>query len=519
MYADCAFYIHRLGTAPLPSSPTQNGRPAKRRRVEDGISALLGHVASGSHVKRTLALQTVIFLIYRHWTELDLSLQTQVRQSLVDALEVDVPCVQNVAFMGLASIAACSDPIRSQKSSYTSPPAESDANDWSRVWSHAIRKAGLAAVSRCAAHCANSLLIHKKINDVQASSGASELLRQLDVQGPPYPSDSICRHLVAALELSRSDFSLYALNLENKVTGWLERWDPLEASRTRVRVDYGAVATSTDWVSLWSACCRLRQYVFVEERTDSCLPECPIVDRVIEEHRTENIRQFLLHGSIPSDEKARSAMTSAPSVNAAGGADGVLDTRTRRVVALVTSALQKHVDSWNSDTKHSATIAERVRSSLDLVVGSLLFQGVLSLNGYAANQAINAAATRLIDLIRPNSIDAGDTTATKLLIWRAFVPLLSPKKDGAPAWPIMLRADEASGVRPDLMTASSYTGPEDGYVARVSTDDIECLLGKVWTEPSVSLASSFIAMACTELLRPPRFWAPWSDSLDRCSRT
>ncbi len=84
----------------------------------------------------------------------------------------------------------------------------------------------------------------------------SDLLKQLDVQGPPYPSDSICRLLVAALELSRSDFGLYSLNLEDKVIGWLERWDPLEGSKAKVRVDCGAVATSTDWVSLWSACCR-----------------------------------------------------------------------------------------------------------------------------------------------------------------------------------------------------------------------------------------------------------------------
>ncbi len=54
-----------------PASPTQHGRPAKRRRVEDGISALLSHVASGSHVKRTLALQTVILLIHRYWNDLD----------------------------------------------------------------------------------------------------------------------------------------------------------------------------------------------------------------------------------------------------------------------------------------------------------------------------------------------------------------------------------------------------------------------------------------------------------------
>ncbi len=50
------------------------------------------------------------------------------------------------------------------------------------MWFHAIRKAGLSPVSRCAAHCANSLLTHRKINDVQASSGASDLLKQLDVQ-------------------------------------------------------------------------------------------------------------------------------------------------------------------------------------------------------------------------------------------------------------------------------------------------------------------------------------------------
>ncbi len=85
------------------------------------------------------------------------------------------------AFMGLATIAACSNlyehrsevHARSSKAPLRTPAsADSEAQDWSRVWFHAIRKAGLSPVSRCAAHCANSLLTHRKINDVQASSGA-----------------------------------------------------------------------------------------------------------------------------------------------------------------------------------------------------------------------------------------------------------------------------------------------------------------------------------------------------------
>ncbi len=283
--------------------------------------------------------------------------------------------------------------------------------------------------------------------------------------------------------MSRSDFGLYSLNLEDKVIGWLERWDPLEGSKAKVRVDCGAVATSTDWVSLWSACCRLKQFALAEDRTDNCLPECPIVDRVIEEHRTENIRQFLLHGSIPSEGNAGAESKSARRINAAGVADGVLDRRARRVITLVVFALQKHADNWNSDAKHSATAVERVRASLDLVVASLLFQAVLGLNGFPANQAVVAAVSKLVEIVRPHAMDAGDATASKLLIWRAFMPILSPRKDGAQAWPIMLRADEASGIRSDLSSASSYTGAQDDEAARSTTNDINMLLGRCGQSP------------------------------------
>lgn len=127
-----------------------------------------------------------------------------------------------------------------------------------------------------------------------------------------------------------------------------------------------------------------------------------------------------------------------------------------------------------------------MRRSLNFVVATFLFQANLALNGCSTSETLTAAATELLHAIKAPIIDFADTTADKDLIWRALVSLISLKKPESSTWPMMLQADTASGMRPDLLQASHYTGELREDAAASERMESVAVLGKVWRDTAVS---------------------------------
>ncbi len=234
----------------------------------------------------------------------------------------------------------------------------------------------------------------------------------------------------------------------------------------------------------------LKQFALAEDRTDNCLRNAPSLTG-----SSRSIARRIFANFCCTDRSLLRA-TPAQRARAPGestllaSADGVLDRRARRVITLVVFALQKHADNWNSDAKHSATAVERVRASLDLVVAKSPVPGSTRPE-WLSSQSGSRRSCQQAGRNRPTTRHGWGRCdrASKLLICARSCLILSPRKDGAQAWPIMLRADEASGIRSDLSSASSYTGAQDDEAARSTTNDINMLLGRCGQSPSVSLAS------------------------------
>lgn len=377
------------------------------------------------------------------------------------------------------------------------------AHDSAKVWASATRKIVTPAVSRSAAHCATIILQAGVIGSDVTTRDIGHLLRQIDVQGPSHPYDSVCQFLTAVLEIVRSDVRLYSQNLEEKVISWLQKHDLVDGPRGRSRMD---ARTGADVLCLLCAIGGLPTSTIPDSSSLSSLPECPIVERLLEEARVQPIRLFVLKGEYPQIDKPKppipststtprtntlSALSSDVAQNPATVTQSFLSDRLRRISDWLKAQITRDLADWLAQsTTHTSKSSERVRKSLDLAVTALLFQNLLQTNNVSVDNACLSLIRDLLLSFRSELSTAGQIT-TQLFLWQAFEPLLPPPIPQLKTWPITVRAGVLSGMRSELLPPRPDL--EEGDEKRKKR---ETFLISAWRLPEVSLDSKAVYPIC-----------------------
>jgi ataxia telangiectasia mutated family protein len=480
LYADCCVYVSNSAfrmisigsyrqlhaSIETPSANTQiEGPTAKRRKVENALASLLLSTESGANASRVLGIQVLIMIVGRHWARLAIDARNNLRRSMVSLLDDDKSVVQEWAFICLTGIATSHsanlqvDPM--SQLSFETPSRHlakrrSEAEDWETVWSHAIRKVSTASVCRTACLAAGALVELGKIPKTRYIKDIQSVLQNVDIQGPSHPYESVCAFLTTALRVARADVTLYGMDLEDKVLTWMAKWNVLDTgNRGKTKMD---PHTPSDLLRLLSQVCRLPLPIIPDVTVNELLPDCAVVDRVLEEAKTQPIRQFILRARLPNKLEAK---LNEPTLvlNKSSQEPGTLrflEGRPRRVSLLLTSNLDILTRDWNHSDNSSSITPERLRKTIDLLVLALTFQGTLEVNDLRHDDACLIAISNLLAVVNAPLTNNAFSIPGQQLVWRGLAPLVEFNKSRANPWPILIRPNVQSGVRQDLLPVDLY---------------------------------------------------------------
>ena len=394
----------------------------KRVRRDNPIASLLIDIQANPNPNvRIFRLQTLLFFIDRHWSVLHNGLKQDVLSNLAQLVSHDDVAVQSWAFMCLAAIAhdnATSSPsmlsqsqTSSTHNSTSSLPTSRADNVWDQIWTQTIRRISVSAVCRTASHLAHVLLTHASsfLPPHRVLAEIEAFAKDLDVQGPTFPYDSVCMFLTFCLKVANQDVRLYRMQLEDKVITWLtESWRVAEEAgntkgqhgRAKSRMPNHTVS---DVLLVLESICGLAKRSNVVCRR--ILPESVVADVIIEHSRTAAIRDYLLHARLPQFQpQEESSRTSLTPDRITLGTDGDLTQSTgreRRISSYLLKSLDALADEWENNENEGQLTAERARKGLDFAVLTLYFESVLQLNGTRSNRRTIQAACRLIGALTP----------------------------------------------------------------------------------------------------------------------
>ncbi|KAF8074865.1 hypothetical protein FPV67DRAFT_1475236, partial [Lyophyllum atratum] len=507
LQADCIAKLFQLSeTIHTPSTPRHAEK--KRLRLESPITSLLSAIQyrSASTV-RAYHLQILLFVIDRHWLILHDTLQQEVIQTLLQFTSIDDGAVQSWVFLCFAAIASAVGSCSPTVEIAPDPLKPQDSALWDAIWTSAIRRANVPIVSRAACHTAYVILHHtqaQKDGHAHIPLASTRILleietlaKDLDVQGPPYPYDSVCTFLAYCLNVAAQDMHLYRMQLEEKVLSWLvDSWKVAGFRRKTL-----SLHMVRDLMLLLESICGLANRSDLVNRVP--LPEGLIVDTLVSEAKTKVIKDFAFAARLPQFRPSEHAsMTDSFSLQStARGDDRRLIQprgRERRISAFLLKSLERLLSDWDEST--APPTAETARQSLDMAVTALSFESVLFLNGTQSDRRLIQCACKLIGVVTALLPDARWTTAEKVLISLGLDPLtfLGDDSGSEQLWSAMLPPDIGSGIKAQTLSRLSGVGENEEDKVEVSRMHF---LRIVWQNADVQSAFDDISNIMRDVLR------------------
>lgn len=446
---------------------------SKRARLhENPLPSLLRSIRQHiSHTSRVYNLQILLFFIDRHWNAIHDSVQSDVIRTLLEYVTSDDGSVQSWAFLCLAAVvyADCSmGPSSSSPLSQTSNASPRGASTWDSVWTHAIRRTSSSQVCRAACHAASVLLVCANTSPAQRTlvrsplashrvlSEVETLAKDLDVQGPTGPFDSVCTFLSLCLRVANQDVRLYRMQLEEKVLTWLiDSWRPgnMDASETPLYL-------ISDILLLLETICSSSQRSSLICRIT--LPRCLTTETLITEEQTRVIREFLLNARLPTFRKEQDLLPRSTKESLDSAVTSFVPPlpaetdlieprgRERKVSAFFLKCLESLLLTWQDlPVINALPRADTAKKALDVAVITLSFESVLVLNGIQSSRRVIQAACKLIASIAPLLERSQWTMEEKSLVLSALEPLVSidtKNYEDAP-WSVLLPPNRGTGIR------------------------------------------------------------------------
>ncbi|PPQ98246.1 hypothetical protein CVT26_003417 [Gymnopilus dilepis] len=429
LQADCIGKLYQLSES-MDSTATGLRSDVKRIKLVDPISVLLNAIqATSSSRARTHRLQTLLFFIDRHWSALHGSHKGRIVNVLLQYVASDDSAVQSWVFLNLAAIAFAEKSQADHSRNHVMVSIE-----WESIWTHSIRRANVPAVSRAACHAGHSLLVsiysaaqnrdsplapHRVLMEIET------LMKDIDVQGPPFPFDSVCIFLSKCLAIASQDVRLYRMRLEDKALGWLIDTWKVSANNKMKMTPYMV----QDILLLLETICAWTKRVNFLIRP--LLPSSSIVDCLMEETRVKIIEDYVLYAKLQSFDDSVDTFSGNLANQTPQNADKIAKIqllapkgRERKISAFLLRALEFLTNIWDSSTVGTRPTAEMVRESLDLAIAALAFESLLAINGVSSNRQVVQGAARLISSLSCLLTDPKWTTSERLLVVDALEVLI-----------------------------------------------------------------------------------------------
>ncbi|KAI0078689.1 hypothetical protein K474DRAFT_1706258 [Panus rudis PR-1116 ss-1] len=468
LQADSAAKLYRI----TESIHTTSG-DGKRQKWNNPIHMLLDAIDIQSTPNtRCYHLQSLLFFVDRHWSLLHTDLQKVVVEKLQVCFGLEDPLTQSWSLLCIAAIALAQGRMLSSPT-YV-PPTQSlhmETIPWDSIFQQVVRRTTSTTISRAACHAAHTLLMHSKslLSPHKVPSELETFAKELNIQGPSYPYDSVCEFLVSCMRVASHDVRLYRMQLEEKVLSWfVDTWRPSGLSKSRM-----APCCVADINKLLTTVCGITEQA--ELISAHQLPACSVVDAVIAEHRQSVIRDFLLFARLPPKQISKRGTTAASMDNTTADFTSHRNTglaepngRERRISSYFLKALEDLNSSWDK----IGSSVEKTRTHLDLCILAMCYEGTLVANGVQSNRRVLQAASRLFASVVPSMSDHRWTIEERHLIVSAIEPLILgewPSNNPAP-WETLIEPGPRTGIRREVLlqvqSAARDSKPKKALIAR-----------------------------------------------------
>ncbi|KAF9006179.1 hypothetical protein BDQ17DRAFT_1423871 [Cyathus striatus] len=396
---------------------------------------------------RPYHLQVLLFLADRHWNHFHGSLKEEITDTLLQFVSVEDSTVQSWVFLTLAAIAFSEHlssllyPIHLLTHSPPMPMFGlqygvmlfAEFASQTRVVQRATQGISLSyhftiSTARPLLYCPQRFLL-----DIES------LAKDIDVQGPSYPYDSVCSFLSQCLTLASQDVRLYRMHFEDKVLAWLmDNWKGTIVSKDKL-----ALNTIQDVILL--------------------LQTGLYAGSIFTPAKTIYVQQSQLSSDAnawPVGEKIAKFETGLPPRG-----------RERKVKAFFSRTLDTILSAWDTgDSSNFHPTAETARATLDMAVVALIFERNL--------------AEMLISIIVPFLKGSRWSWTEKALIALGLEPLVSldgfHSNSSSQSWTALLSPGRGSGIRSQTLEALLANE------ARRPSENID-VLKVLWQNPDVGV--------------------------------
>ncbi|KAH8928956.1 hypothetical protein BT69DRAFT_1256859 [Atractiella rhizophila] len=465
----------------------ESGSSLKRPRVQNPVEIILEDISDTS-APRANRLQLLLFLIERHWhsDSFPASLKHSITRTLfglyatadASTLRWTLLCMASVGNFGLL------DSQENRHDRTSASPARKNPNhdfqtlhspteNWLYLWKFCLKKLSDPFLSRYAAHALNIFMLNGSlIEDAELQDSIDQLIGELQLQGPTFPSDSVCLFLTFCIEYATKNIRLYKVQCHQKIFGWLlNSWqhplDWIQKSAWRVSGSSDIYFEPTNLLRLLAALSELNTIAIPRE---ACLkPDCPVVAHAEEEAATAIPRGYLVEACLP-EYRLRSA--SECSDGSTSNEDTFRHTNAEPpndIQRSLSEYLRKMLakccnfdeDEIVDNTCMVNWTVDKLRRVVDLLVLALLFQAELASNNIQAVPALvvgcqNPASCLAEALRRPTS----NFQEVAQLVGR-FLPLFITAPPPINLFEGLLEPSLSSGIKRELVPVPAVEADND----------------------------------------------------------
>lgn len=332
-------------------------------------------------------LQIILFLVERHWKKLHSEIARRLIKSVTTLLTNEDLQIQNWAFLIVAAVARYED------------NKDESFSQWDHIWTIAIRRLSNPATCRVAAHVANILLSANRLEPSMITTSIENLSRDIEIQGPHFPSDAVCTFFAKCLIIAANDIRLFRLRLPEKIFLWLStNWKPMDGiyrshniGQTRPRAD---PLSPLHLVTLISRICAIEKTLDISPTR--FIPDCAIANMTVDMCETSVIRAYI-EAQVPSysrEDPPTPRTSPSTSSNAIEGIE-------RRISAWLERSLNALIlDGADMGEAYWTTMnSDSIRRHLDLASVVLIVQGLFDFERtHTSGPAIKSACSLLISL-------------------------------------------------------------------------------------------------------------------------
>jgi ataxia telangiectasia mutated family protein len=245
------------------------------------------------------------------------------------------------------------------------------------------------------------------------------LLKDMDVQGPSYPFDSVCNFLAQSLTIAAQDVRLYRMRLEDKVISWfVDNWK-IVGNRSKM-----APTTMVDALHLLETICGLSKRSILGNHV--LLPQTAIVEHMMEESKVKIIQDFVLRRTLPVFVPIRRqprSETEQAGVSKDKVQFGSPRGKERKLSAFFLRSLEGLSSEWELYRNKTQQLKwPDVLWILHLT--AIVFESLLAFNGTAVNREVLQNAGKVISIITPLLLKQTWILAEKVLVAQAFEQLV-----------------------------------------------------------------------------------------------